>query len=299
MARTRLAVGEVRIGISGWTYAPWRGSFYPKGLKQRDELAYASSKLNSIEINGSFYSLQKPDSYAAWHDQTPPDFIFSVKGGRFITHLRRLKNVETALANFFASGVLRLQEKLGPILWQLPPNLKFDPPTVDAFLSLLPRDTLAAANLAQQHEAFLNKRTWMEVKKSRPLRYAIEVRNESFRTPEFISLLRRHRIALCIADTAGKWPVMQDVTADFLYLRLHGDEEIYVSGYTDSALADWCAKIDAWRRGREPASAQRVIAADAPKRARRDVFVYFDNDVKVRSPVDAMKLAEHLERLSN
>ena len=294
MAKTR---EQTRIGISGWTYAPWRGTFYPKGLKHREALAYASRKLNSIEINGTFYSLQRPKSFSQWYAQTPDDFVFAVKGGRYITHMKRLKNVEAALANFFASGVLRLEEKLGPILWQLPPNFKFDADQLKSFFEQLPRDTAAAAKLAQKHESFLKGRVWMDVQKKRPLRYALEVRHESFRTPQLIKLLRKHRIALCIADTAGKWPFMVDGTADFLYIRLHGDEKIYVSGYSEQALDAWAKKIHAWRNGREPASAVRVADQSGAKRKRRDIFVYFDNDVKVRSPVDAMSLAKKLSGL--
>jgi uncharacterized protein YecE (DUF72 family) len=286
-----------RVGISGWTYAPWRGTFYPKELKQREELAFASRKLNSIEINGTFYSLQRPKSFAAWYEQTPEDFVFAVKGGRYITHLKRLRGVETALANFFASGVLRLEGKLGPILWQLPPNFKFDAGQLEAFFEVLPRDTVAAAKMGEKHESFLKGRVWLDVKQSRPLRYALEVRHESFRTAEFIDLLRKHRIALCVADTAGKWPYMEDVTADFVYVRLHGDEQIYVSGYTDEALDRWAGKIDAWRKGAQPAKGERVSKKPAGKRKKRDVFVYFDNDVKVRSPMDAMALAQKLSGL--
>jgi uncharacterized protein YecE (DUF72 family) len=291
MAKTR---SKPRIGISGWTYGPWRGTFYPKKLKHREELSYASRKLSSIEINGTFYSLQQPKSFAGWYEQTPDDFIFSVKGGQYITHMKRLKNVESALANFFASGILRLKEKLGPILWQMPPNFKFDADVLAAFFELLPRDTLAAAKMAEKHEAFLKGRSWIDVKTKRPLRYAMEVRHESFRTPQFIDILRKHRIALCIAETAGKWPFMEDVTADFLYVRLHGDEQIYVSGYTDKALDQWADKLDAWRHGGQPKKAARVSDRPPPKRKSRDVFVYFDNDVKVRSPVDAMGLAQRL-----
>ncbi len=285
---------QTRIGISGWTYGPWRGSFYPKKLKQRDELAYAARQLNSIEINGTFYSLHWPKSFGLWYEQTPADFVFSVKGGRYITHMKRLREVTPALANFFASGVLRLEEKLGPILWQLPPNFKFDAEVLAAFFELLPRDTKAAAEMGKKHEGFLKGRVWMEVKTARPLRYAMEVRHESFRTPEFIALLRKHRIALCIAETAGKWPFMEDVTADFLYVRLHGDEQIYVSGYTDEALDQWAGKLEAWRKGGQPKEGARVLDRAPAKRKSRDVFVYFDNDVKVRSPVDAIGLAKRL-----
>jgi len=291
MART---ARKTCIGISVWTYGPWRGTFYPDKLKQREELAYASRQLNSIEINGTFYSLQKPKSFATWYEQTPDDFVFSVKGPKFITHIRRLKDADSAMANFFASGILQLEEKLGPILWQLPPSFQFDADKINAFFELLPLDTIAAAKLAERHEAFMTGRTWMDVKTSRPLRYSMEVRHESFRTPAFIEMLRKHHIALVIAETAGKWPFMEDVTADFLYLRLHGDEQLYVSGYTDEALDRWAAKIEVWRNGGEPETSARVVDSSPPKRKGRDIFVYFDNDVKVRSPVDAKRLAERL-----
>jgi uncharacterized protein YecE (DUF72 family) len=285
---------DIRIGISGWTYAPWRGTFYPDDLPQKRELEYASRQLNSIEINGSFYSLQTPKSYQAWYEATPGDFVFAIKGGRYITHLRRLRDIELPLANFLASGVLALREKLGPILWQFPPNFTFDPPRFEAFFELLPHDTEAAAALASQHDAKLRPRAWARTDRKRPLRHAIEVRHASFNDPAFIALLRRHRIALVVADTAGKWPFMEDVTGDFIYVRLHGDEQIYVSGYTDEALDHWAAKVKAWSGGREPADAKRVAPPVKRGRASRDVYAYFDNDLKVRSPEDAMGLARRL-----
>jgi uncharacterized protein YecE (DUF72 family) len=284
-----------RIGISGWTYAPWRGTFFPADLKQREELAYAARQVRSIEINGTFYSLQRPSSYAAWHDETPDDFVFSVKGPRYLTHIRRLKNITAPLANFFASGVLRLREKLGPILWQLPPSFRFDAGRLEEFFALLPRDTEAAAKLAEQHDEKLRE-SWLEPGPLHPLRHALEVRHESFRTPEFIALLRRHRVALVVADTAGKWPFMEDVTADFIYVRLHGDEELYVSGYTPAALQEWARKIRAWQKGGDAVGADLVGPRLARRASGRDVFVYFDNDVKVRAPYDAMTLA-HLLKL--
>ncbi len=288
-------MATTRIGISGWTYAPWRGTFFPSDLKQREELAFAARQVRSIEINGTFYSLQHPGSYAAWHEQTPPDFVFSVKGPRYLTHIRRLKNVTAPLANFFASGILRLREKLGPILWQLPPSFRFDAARLEAFLAQLPRDTRAAAALARGHDAQVRE-AWLEPGPRRPMRHALEVRHASFRTPEFIALLRRHRVALVVADTAGKWPFMEDVTADFIYARLHGDEELYVSGYTPAALRNWARKIRAWQKGGDAPQAD-LAGPRAPRRAAgRDVFVYFDNDVKVRAPYDAMTLA-HLLKL--
>jgi len=230
--------GELRIGISGWRYAGWRGKFYPKGLAQRRELEFASRTFNSVEINGSFYSLQRPSSYQRWYSETPNSFIFSVKGARYITHMKRLRAVETALANFFASGVLALGEKLGPILWQLPPNLSWSKERLREFFELLPRDTRGAAKLAKKHNNKLKARAWMKTDASRPLRYTLEVRHKSFMTPEFFDLLRKYNIAFVFADTAGKWTYAEDLTADFVYCRLHGDTELYVSGYNDKAL-DW------------------------------------------------------------
>lgn len=287
-------MADTRIGISGWTYAPWRGTFYPKGLKQKDELAHASRQLNSIEINGTFYSLQRPTSFAAWAEQTPDDFVFSVKGGRYITHMRKLRDVNVALANFLASGVLRLGAKLGPILWQLPPNLGFDQERMGGFFELLPHTTGAAVKLARGRDDRLKGREWLKTDVDRPLRHVVEVRHETFVDPRFIALLRRHNIALCVADTAGRWPYMEDVTADFVYCRLHGDKELYVSGYTDAALDAWAEKIERWRMGGEGGDAQRVSDKPPRKRKSRDVYVYFDNDVKVRAPYDAMNLARRL-----
>ena len=284
---------QTRIGISGWRYAPWRGIFYPKDLPQKRELEHASRMLNSIEINGSFYSLQRPSSYAAWYAQTPENFVFSAKGPRFISHMRRLKNFHQPLANFFASGILGLKEKLGPILWQLPPNLSFDQEVIDAFLSGLPADTQAAADLAAQHDDFLKKdRVMAATDAKRPLRYAMEVRHQSFADPAYIKALRKHGVAHVIADTAGKWPLGEDITANFVYLRLHGDQEIYASGYTPEALRRWADRLKAWQAGKEPPDARRWSDAPARPARQRDVYVYFDNDVKVKAPYDAMSLAD-------
>jgi len=294
MKRGRAVPAELRIGISGWTYAPWRnGAFFPEKWPQKRELEYASRQVNSIEINGSFYSLQRPESYAAWHEATPEGFVFSVKGSRFITHMKKLRDVETPLANFFASGVLRLREKLGPFLWQLPPNFKYDRSKLAAFFEMLPRDTKAAAKLARRHDERLDGRDWTRTDQQRPLRHALEVRHGSFENEDFIALLREHDIALVVADTAGKWPFMEDVTSDFVYVRLHGDEVLYVSGYTAKALDAWEEKVRAWAEGGTPPEAR--LFGPEPKRAPKcDVYVYFDNDVKVRAPYDAMSLAHRL-----
>lgn len=281
-----------RIGISGWRYKPWRGTFYPQDLAQKNELRYAATRLNSIEINGSFYSLQRPSSWQRWHAETPDDFLFSVKGARFITHMKKLKDVEGPLANFFAQGVLALKEKLGPILWQFPPNFIFRPEKIEPFFEMLPRDTEAAAALAARHEPRMKGRAFFKIDAKRPLRYAMEVRHETFLTPEFVALLRKHKVALVVADTAGKWPFMEDLTADFVYVRLHGDEKLYTSGYTPTALDRWAGKVNGWLAGGEAAGAVHASPVAAKARKGREVFVYFDNDVKVRAPFDAFGLAQ-------
>lgn len=287
-------VAESRIGISGWRYGPWRGTFYPKKLPQKAELEYASRQLNTIEINGSFYSLQRPESFRQWYAQTPEDFVFAVKGGRFITHMKKLKDVRTPLANFFASGVLCLKEKLGPVLWQFPPGFALNLERFDEFFSMLPRDTEQAAKLAKEHDERLKGRSWTRADHRRPIRHAVEVRHNSFKDPAFIKLLRRHKVALVFADTAGRWPYAEDVTSDFVYARLHGDKELYVSGYSDEALDWWAKRLAAWRQGREPPDATKILPSPPPRRKGRDVFVYFDNDVKVCAPFDAISLARRL-----
>jgi uncharacterized protein YecE (DUF72 family) len=291
----RASRSELRIGISGWTYGPWRGVFYPPKLAQKRELEFASCQLNTIEINGSFYSLQTPNSYRTWYAATPDDFVFAVKGGRFITHMKKLNDVRVPLANFFASGVLLLKEKLGPILWQFPPGFAFNEQRFDEFFSMLPRTTKEVAKLAREHDDKLKHGAWAKADADRPMRYAVEIRHPSFESPQFIKLLRRHNIALVFADTAGRWPYAEDLTADFVYIRLHGDEELYVSGYTDAALDWWARRITLWQQGDQPDDAKLIAPRDAPRRkVRRDVFVYFDNDVKVRAPIDAMTLSRRL-----
>jgi uncharacterized protein YecE (DUF72 family) len=287
-------VGDVRIGISGWTYPPWRGVFYPTGLAHRRELEFAASRLRTVEINGSFYSLLRPSSYRGWFDQTPADFVFSVKGGRFITHMKKLANVETPLANFFGSGVLALEHKLGPLLWQLPPMLGFDASRLAAFFDQLPRTTTEAARIAERHDGRLRHGAVTNTATERPLRHAVEVRHPSFDTPEFVELLRQHDVALVVADSAGKWPFLEDLTSDFVYVRLHGAEELYVSGYDDGALDWWATKIQAWAAGASPPDARTAGPPVGPRPGGRDVYVYFDNDVKVRAPFDAMSLAQRL-----
>ncbi|MCM5552837.1 DUF72 domain-containing protein [Pleomorphomonas sp. NRK KF1] len=284
-------VGFIRIGISGWTYAPWRGRFYPEGLRQSEELAYAASRFPSLEINGTFYGLQKPRVFDRWASETPDDFVFAVKGPRFITHVRRLKDVEAPLANFFASGPLRLGAKLGPILWQFPPSFVLDLERMRAFLSLLPRNTDAAADLAGRHDDHIDNPDLTRPAKQ-PLRHALEVRHNSFRHPSFIELLREQDIALVCADTV-EWPRLMDVTSDFVYCRLHGSRDLYRSGYDSTERQRWARRISAWAQG-EPMDdgdfASDVKAPNSP----RDVFLFFDNTDGFRAPDDALAVMREL-----
>jgi Uncharacterized conserved protein len=286
---------ETRIGISGWRFEPWRNVFYPKDLIQKKELFYASRQLNSIEINGTFYATQSPQSFQLWFDETPNDFQFSIKCPRYITHIRRLKDVKTPMANFFASGVLNLRHKIGAFLWQLPPNFRFDEERLEDFFKLLPRTIGEAIELAGYADRYTPTIPAEGLKKNTKLHHALEVRHASFENPDFIKLLRRYNVALVFADTAGKWPYMEDLTADFIYLRLHGDEEIYKSGYDESTLNWWADRIKTWKRGSQPKDAL-TISLDAPKRLSRDVFCYFDNDIKVRAPFDAKSLSGKLAK---
>ncbi|HEX6794081.1 MAG TPA: DUF72 domain-containing protein [Casimicrobiaceae bacterium] len=286
--------GHIRVGLSGWRYAPWRGVFYPRGLPQRRELEYASRHFSTIEINGSFYSLQRPEFYARWRDETPPGFLFSVKGPRFVTHMLKLRNCEQAVANFFASGIANLGDKLGPILWQLPPMVRFNADVLGPFLALLPRDTDQAAALARRRNEKVRGRARLAFGACRPLRHALEIRHETFVDEAFVDLLRRERVALVVADTAGKWPLVEDLTADFVYIRLHGDEVLYVSGYGDVALDRWARRLIAWSEGGAPDDARCISRHPSASCAGRDVFCYFDNDAKVMAPRDAHALARIL-----
>lgn len=282
-------MGKIHIGISGWRYAPWRGKFYPPGLVQARELDYAARQLPTIEINGSFYSLQRPESYAAWYAATPPGFLFAVKGNRFITHMLKLKDIDGPLANVLASGVFALREKLGPFLWQFPEMVKFDPERFEHFLSILPQDTEAGMALARRHQSRMEGKVFLGSVEKRPMRHAVEIRHESFRDARFIALLRQYNVALVVADTAGKWPYLEDVTADFVYIRLHGDKELYASGYDDEATERWASRIRAWSTGGQPEGAS-LCAPAPPALASRDVYCYFDNDIKVHAPYDAQRL---------
>jgi uncharacterized protein YecE (DUF72 family) len=266
----------IRVGISGWRYAPWRGVWYPEGLAQRRELEFCARHFPTVEINGSFYSLQRPEYYEQWYADTPPGFLFAVKGSRYITHMLRLKNIDKPLANFFASGILALRDKLGPFLWQFPPMFAYRRDRLARFFSMLPHSTKEALALARRRDARMLGRSRLAIDADRPLRHAVEIRHPSFMNDDFVSLLRDFDIGLVVADTAGKWPRMLHVTADFVYVRLHGDVKIYTSGYSERALAAWARRIRAWDR------------------AGRDVYVYFDNDVKVKAPFDALALMKKL-----
>ncbi len=269
--------GRAYLGVSGWRYKSWRGDFYPAGLVQRRELAHIASRMSSVEVNGSFYSLLRPSTYAGFRAQTPDDFVLAVKGGRYLTHIKRLAGAETALANFLASGVLALGPKLGPLLWQLPPTLAFDEGRLLSFFALLPRTTGAAAALAARHDEKLDgDRVHLEVDRDRPLRHAIEVRHPSFCTDRTVRLLREHGIALVLADSPHRWPLLEQDTAEFRYVRLHGHPDLYASGYSPATLDYWAERVRAWTA------------------AGQDAYVYFDNDIRGRAPYDAVALAERV-----
>jgi len=290
--------GQIRVGISGWRFDGWRGGFYPGDLPQRRELEFASRQLNSIELNGTFYSTQKPQSFQAWSKDTPDDFVFAIKGSQFITHVRKLENVEGALANFFAQGMLCLGKKLGPILWQLPPQTSFNAERIEQFLKLLPHSQKQAAAYAKQRDEWMAGRSWLEVEEDLPLRHAMECRHKSFATPEYIALLRKYGVALVVADSV-KWPVMMDITADIIYCRLHGSEKLYPEGYTSDGIDTWARRVIAWSRGEAVTDGTRIHPEPGPKRSSRDVFVYFDDDKKARAPFNAQSLSKKIAELTS
>ncbi len=270
--------GRLHVGMAGWVYPEWRGTFYPKGLTQKNELSWASTQVSSIELNGSFYSLQKPSSWRSWRDATPPDFVFSVKAPRFITHIRRLDDVREPLANFFASGILALGPKLGAVLWQLPPSLDFEPYLIERFFAMLPATTTAAAEFAHERSERMTGKEHLETDADRPFRHAIEVRHRSFDSPEFVELARQHGVAIVYGDSAGRWPVIDETTADFRYARLHADEKKYPGGWYEPADLDhWADVVAGWLES-------------------GDAFVYFDNDTKVRAPIDAVSFLSRFPR---
>jgi uncharacterized protein YecE (DUF72 family) len=282
----------VRVGTSGWTYDSWQDTFFPAGLARRRRLEYLASRLDTAEINGTFYSLQRASSFRTWAEATPEHFRFAVKGSRYITHMKKLRDVEEPLGRFLASGLLALGPKLGPVLWQLPPNLHWDPDRVEGFLRLLPHTTGEAAALARGHEERVPD-PWTATDEDRPLRYALEIRHPSYRSPELVALLRAHDVALVVSDGAGEFPRFDDVTAGLVYVRLHGQTELYRGSYDGSALDTWAARARAWAAGEVPVSPD-TIAPDqpgAPSPQGREVLVYFDNDADGYAPRDALALA--------
>ncbi|HWV77825.1 MAG TPA: DUF72 domain-containing protein [Isoptericola sp.] len=267
---------SVRVGLSGWQYRHWRGDFYPAGTRRADELAYAAGRFSTLELNGTFYGLQQPASFLRWRDSVPQGFTFAVKGSRYVTHLKRLRDPRTALANFVASGLLALGDRLGPVLWQLPERAEFDAEVLAAFLDALPRTTTDAARLAADHDDRLRAEAWTEAGTGGPLRHALEPRHASFEDPEALRQLRDHDVALVVSDGAGRWPLLDHPTAGLAYLRLHGPTTLYASRYDDARLDAWAA----WIRRR----------ADAGQ----DVVAYFDNDGHAHAPRDALRLVDRL-----
>jgi len=277
----------IRIGLSGWRYPHWRrGAFYPVGLVQRRELEFVADAFDTLELNGPFYSLQRPSSFARWRDRTPGGFEFAIKGSRFITHLKKVAGVDEALAAFFASGLLDLGRKLGPVLWQLPPQLGFRPDRMTAFFDLLPRTVGAATALAERGvprilDRFGEEPSLEVADPSAALRHAVEVRHDSFACDQFYDLCRRSGVALVVADTAGRYTWVDQVTADLVYVRLHGDQEMYRSGYSDQGIGWWADRVRGW----------------AATPGVRQVSVYFDNDGDAHAPHDALRLAQRLADL--
>jgi uncharacterized protein YecE (DUF72 family) len=274
--------GRARIGTSGWSYRRWRGDFYPRGLAQRLELAYMAQRLPTVEVNGTFYGLTRPTACAAWRAAVPDDFVFAIKGSRFITHMLKLRKYETPLANFFASGLLRLGTTLGPILWQLPPQLPFDEERARSFFQAVPRDLRAAERWARRHDARTTGRASLRAAEGAagPIRHAVEIRHASWLTDQALATLRELDVALVAADTAGKYPLSYERTADFAYVRLHGSATLYASRYSDAEIAAWARRIAVWTE------------------AGSDVYVYFDNDAEGHAPHDAVRLQAAVDALT-
>jgi uncharacterized protein YecE (DUF72 family) len=281
--------GTIRIGIAGWNFVPWRGEFYPEGLPQKQELDYASRALRTIEINATFYRHQKPASFAAWAAATPETFRFSVKGHQLVTHLKKLRDVEIPLANFFGSGVLALGDRLGPFVWQLPGNLGFEAGRLEAFLDLLPKAPDALINLAARADERLGHAPYLELEGIAGIRHALEVRHRGFADPAVLKLLEKHNVALVTADTA-EWPTM-DITADFAYLRLQGAPG--ADRYSEAELDRWADRLRALAEGQPVPGGTWLGAAPSDGRA-RDVFAYFVSTDKVHAPANAVALMRRL-----
>jgi uncharacterized protein YecE (DUF72 family) len=255
----------IRVGIGGWVFKPWRGTFYPKGLPQARELEHASRAVSTIEINGTFYGSQKPASFQRWAAETPDDFVFSLKGPRFTTHRGVLAEAGPSIERFFGSGVLELKSKLGPVLWQLPPTKTFEAEDFAAFLGLLPQRL-----------------------DGRPIRHAVEFRHPSFCVPEFVALMRKFSAAIALVDSEAH-PLIPDVTSDFVYLRLQRTQEEIDTGYPPEALSTWAKRARVWAEGSAP-SDLTPVAPPSDAKAKRDVFVYMISGAKVRAPAAAQAL---------
>jgi uncharacterized protein YecE (DUF72 family) len=260
---------RIRVGVGGWTYEPWRNNFYPEGLAHSRELEYASRQLSAIEINGTYYSTQKPASFAKWRDETPEDFVFSMKASRYSTNRRVLAEAGESITRFVDSGISELGHKLGPIVWQFMPTKRFEPDDFEAFLALLPKEVNGLA-----------------------LRHVMDVRHESFKTPEYVKLARRHKVATVFTDS-DDYPSFADLTADFVYARLMRADAKLKTGYGAKALDEWAQRLERWAEGGEPEDLPRVDDA-APAKKARDVFVYFISAAKERNPAAAMALRERV-----
>lgn len=283
-------MARILVGISGWTYEGWRESFYPKGLSSKEELAYASQRMSAVEVNGTFHNLFKPQHYQSWAAQTPPNFVFAIKGPKYITHVRRLKEFETPLSNFLASGILALGPKLGPILWQFAPTMPFTIERFAPFLRALPKTTAEAARLATGYSTWLEGRTFLKPTVDIPMHHVVEGRHPSFASSEFVELMRQCGHSIVIGDTAGRWPLIEDVTGPIVYARMHGDESVYPRGYTAKALTDWHARFCLWQAGSAPEDARTVSPKSLAGGRPRDVFVFFDNDIKEYAPINALSM---------
>ncbi len=284
---------KVYVGVSGWSYDHWRdGAFFPARLPRREELAYLTRRVSSIEINGSFYSLLKPASYAGYREAAPEGFVFALKGSRFITHAKKLLDVKTPLANFFASGPLRLEGALGPVLWQLP-AMRWPLERLRDFLDLLPADTAAASRLAKRHDRRVSGRASMVVHENRRLRHALELRHPAFFDARVVRWCRERGVALAFSHS-GDWPYTEELTAGFVYLRLHGAPRTYASAYDAGARRRWARRIRDWAGGGEPSDPERITGRVPPRRRSRPVYVYFDNDGEAHAPRDAVRLMEAL-----
>jgi uncharacterized protein YecE (DUF72 family) len=286
-------MGKIRIGLSGWSYDEWSGDFYPADLPADDRLRYLADRFDTVEVNGTFYSLTTPDAVRSWRDQTSRRFVFSVKGSRYITHNKRLHDPGQAMANFFASGILDLGRRLGPILWQLPPNLRYDRDDLEQFLDLLPHQTEAAVSLARRHDDRVDKASYGDGNNHR-VRHVLEFRHPSFLVPEAMSITRRHGCAVACSH-ATDWPLAADVTAGFVYVRLHGPGEVYASRYEDEDLQRWAERVETWHRGNEVGDLATFSQSRPPERKERDVYVYFDNTAAGHAPQDALRFQEMLE----